>query len=210
MSCVAAELSAPQQLAMKAARMSATYDSFSSNESEPVVRSWATMEVLPKCNSLVAESGKDVATPRSQDCSTCDSSVDARVGSKGVPQSSSGSTSPRSQSCVGHAEPSVGQLSPRSQLRVGQAQEIKTFVSGAYTGDGFDPRWLAETLVEERLAASFSGDGTLDNVGRNTTGEHQCKECSQQFGSDAALNCHMKFTHQQEEPEFEWLSFPSA
>jgi len=194
MSCVAAELSAPQQLAMKAARMSATYDSFSSKDVEPV-----------------AEGSKDVSSPRSQN-STCDSSVDAGAGTKGVPQSSSDSVSPRSQPCVCQPETSVGQLSPRSQLRVGQAQEIKTFVSGAYSGDGFDERWLVETqtLVEERLAESFSGDGTLDNVGRVTTGTHQCMECSQQFGSDTALNCHMKFSHQQEEPEFEWLSFPSA
>jgi len=129
-----------------------------------------------------------------------------------VSQSSSDSVSPRSQLCACQPETSVGQLSPRSQLRVGQAQEIKTFVSGAYSGDGFDDRWLVETqtLVEERLPEAFSGDGTIDNVGRVTTGAHQCMECSQQFGSDTALNCHMKFSHQQEEPEFEWLSFPSA
>jgi len=100
---------------------------------------------------------------------------------------------------------SSGSSSPRSQLD----DATTSLADASYSGDGFDPRWLAETSCEERCAASLSGDGTLVNVGRNISGTHQCTMCSQQFGCETALKMHKKFTHEEVE-EGEWLSFPSA
>lgn len=157
------------------------------------------------------ENSKDVLTPRSQSCSTCDGSDNDGTGAKAAPQSSIGSFSSKSQSYSGDQQKCcTGQLSPRSQLSVGQSEDIKTFVGGANTGDGFDDRWLAQTGCEDRCAESFSGDGSLANVGRNVDGEFRCALCSQQFAGETALNCHMKFTHQEDEPVGEWLPFPSA
>jgi len=105
---------------------------------------------------------------------------------------------------AGSHDSSSGSDSPRSQL-----DDATTLADASYSGDGFDPRWLAETSCEERCAASLSGDGTLVNVGRNISGTHQCTMCSQQFGCETALKMHKKFTHEEVE-EGEWLSFPSA
>jgi len=105
---------------------------------------------------------------------------------------------------AGSHDSSSGSTSPRSQL-----DDATTLADASYSGDGFDPRWLAETSCEERCAASLSGDGTLVNVGRNISGTHQCTMCSQQFGCETALKMHKKFTHEEVE-EGEWLSFPSA
>jgi hypothetical protein len=148
------------------------------------------------------DSSKEVLTPRSQSCSTCESiydcnvepcNVDEGTGIKGAPESSSDSCSPRSQLCGPCA-----------------SDDLKTFVDGANTGDGFDSRWLLEMGSEERVASSFSGDGTLENVGRNISGTHPCSICVQQFGCEKALNLHMKFAHQEVEQVGEWLPFPSA
>merc|ERR1711935_992041 len=98
-----------------------------------------------------------------------------------------------------------GSSSPRSQLD----DAMTSLADASYSGDGFDPRWVAETSCEERCAASLCGDGTLGNVGRNISGTHQCTMCSQQFGCETALKMHKKFTHEEVE-EGEWLSFPSA
>lgn len=136
------------------------------------------------------ESSEDVMTPRSQCSSTRDGSVDDGTGRTEAPQSS-GDNSPRSQLCVGQSDTS-------------------SFAEAAYSGDGFDPRWLATTSCEERDASSFSGDGTIANVGRIIDSAHQCLVCSQQFGCASAFHCHMKFMHDEVEQVGEWLPFPSA
>jgi len=100
--------------------------------------------------------------------------------------------------------------SPRNQLGSACISDKRTFVEGANTGDGFDPRWVAQTLNEERVAESLSGDGSLENVGINVSGAHQCELCMQQFGCANALHAHIKFMHQEEEQKVEWLPFPSA
>jgi len=105
----------------------------------------------------------------------------------------------------GSHDSSSGSSSPRSH----QDDVTTSLADASYSGDGFDPRWVAETSCEERCAASLCGDGTLGNVGRNISGTHQCTMCSQQFGCEKALNMHKKFTHEEVE-EGEWLSFPSA
>lgn len=100
--------------------------------------------------------------------------------------------------------------SPRNQLGSASISDKRIFVEGANTGDGFDPRWVAQTLNEERVAESLSGDGSLENVGINVSGVHQCELCVQQFGCADALHAHIKFMHQEEEQKVEWLPFPSA
>jgi len=128
---------------------------------------------------------------REEICSTCDTlpemGVMAAYKYSGSHDSSSGSSTPRSQ----------------------QDDVTTSLADASYSGDGFDPRWVAETSNEERCAASLCGDGTLGNVGRNISGTHQCTMCSQQFGCEKALSMHKKFIHEEVE-EGEWLSFPSA
>jgi len=40
-----------------------------------------------------------------------------------------------------------------------------------------------------------SGDGTVENVGLKVSGHMHCQECNQQFDTDRALKCHVKFMH---------------
>jgi len=80
--------------------------------------------------------------------------------------------------------------------------------TNAHSNDRYDTRWLefnGDTSILEP-----SGDGTIDNVGVNMAGTFCCNLCNQQFSSERAFEVHMKFTHQVEEVQGEWLSFPSA
>lgn len=146
------------------------------------------------------EKSKEVLTPRSQCGSICDGSVDDDITRTSESETRQLSTS----------ESSSGSLSPRRQISgVSASDDIKTFVEGANSGDGFDPRWL-ETGHAELTTSSLSGDGTLANVGRNVSGTHCCTMCKQQFACEQALNLHTKFMHQEDEQLREWLPFPSA
>jgi len=188
-------------------------------ESDDVLPGTVINEKVPAQQKMpVPELSKLVSTPRSQCCSTCDSTSDrSKIGeSLERSESSSDIVSPRSQinwatSLVGPPESDDDSFLPSNALCApGAANDIKSFVLGAQSGDGFDPRWLAQTAGEERVASSLSGDGTLANVGRNVSGIHRCPMCSQRFGCETALKMHTKYTHQDDEEVVEWLPFPSA
>jgi len=198
-------------------------------EPDDVLPGFSVKEKVPAQQKMaVPDINKLASTPRSQCCSTCVSTSDgSKIGESLERSESSGDMlSPRSQldwatsliggsdsddSLVGASDSDDDTFSPRNELcGLDAANDIKSFVHGAHSGDGFDPRWLAQTACEERVASSLSGDGTLANVGLNVAGIHQCTLCSQRFGCETALKLHTKYTHQDDEDETEWLPFPSA
>jgi hypothetical protein len=141
-------------------------------------------------------------------CSTYCGSIDDGSGRTGASETTGGS--PRNELGVGQLKKEVCESSPRSQVHVFQSEDTRSLAEAAYSGDGFDQRWLAETEGQERLASSLSGDGTVANVGRNVSGSHHCEECCQRLGCETGFKCHMKFMHDKTEEEGEWLPFPSA
>lgn len=184
-----------------------------------VLPGFSVKEKVPAQQKMaVPDINKLASTPRSQCCSTSVSTSDgSNIGESLERSESSGDMlSPRSQldwttSLMGASDSDDDTFSPRNELCVlDAANDIKSFVHGAHSGDGFDPRWLAQTACEERVPSSLSGDGTLANVGRNVAGIHQCTMCSQRFGCETALKLHTKYTHQNDEEVAEWLPFPSA
>jgi len=81
----------------------------------------------------------------------------------------------------------------------------------AHSGDGYDTRWLDFGTNYKTLHADCSaGDGTITNVGLNVSGTFRCTLCVQQFGAQPALNVHMKFFHQVDRNQEDWLCYPSA
>lgn len=134
------------------------------------------------------EDGKDDDTTT---CSTCDSTTEETSEWKYVAEDFFSIN--QSQMCVAIASDY-------------QNHEGAELIDGK---DGFDSRWLLESKNEERIANSLSGDGTLENVGRNIAGLHRCAHCSQQFNCEVALRMHTKFMHEEVE-QGEWLAFPSA
>jgi len=158
-------------------------------------------------STVLMDDMKPARDSKEESCSTCDTQSNLSISSMPRRQMS---TLPAmgvmtAYKYSGSHDSSSGSSSPRSH----QDDVTTSLADASYSGDGFDPRWLAETSCEERCAASLSGDGTLVNVGRNISGTHQCTMCSQQFGCETALKMHKKFTHEEVE-EGEWLSFPSA
>jgi len=156
------------------------------------------------------DSSADAAT---SSCSTYCGSVDDGSGRTGLSETNGGShirDEVLRQMGVGQLQKEVCESSPRSHFCVCQNENTRSLAEAAYSGDGFDQRWLAETEGQERLASSLSGDGTIANVGRNVSGSHQCGECCQRFGCETGFKCHMKFMHDKTEEEGEWLPFPFA
>lgn len=99
----------------------------------------------------------DVLTPKSLRCGTFAGFVDDDIGSSGASQSS-GDSSLGSKPIVadvaallwnGQLKAKAGDVSPESHVCAFELDDATSLAEAAYSGDGSDQRWLAETEGEE-------------------------------------------------------------